>query len=201
MSAGTVAQRSCWRRRFAPKKLLQLAASSHNIPGVSLGLSDCTLGRDCYLLGRHQLLMFIWSAVRFIWMVAAGLPTPNSARFGSRRGSSFVENRWSHIHHERTCKAQRTDWFRMAAAVTPRRTIISKRARGRFRSSLLTVANRNMPAKQKAKMYVAGSVVLSKFCGSLRVWLLQSANQLHVRPVTMSRIVVRTTSYRLAIPP
>jgi hypothetical protein len=136
----------------AKKKLLQLAASSDNIPGVFLGLSDCTLGRDCYLLGRHQLLMFIWSAVRFIWMVAAGLPTPNSARFGSRRGSSFVENRWSHIHHERTCKAQRTDWFRMAAAVTPRRTIISKRARGRFRSSLLTVANRNMPAKQKAKM-------------------------------------------------
>jgi hypothetical protein len=43
-------------------------------------------------------------------------------------------------------QAQRTDWFRIAAAVTPSRRIISKRARGRFRSSLLTVANRNKPA-------------------------------------------------------
>jgi hypothetical protein len=49
-------------------------------------------------------------------------------------------------------------------------------------------------------MIVAGSVVLSKFCGSLRVWLLQSANQLHVRPVTMSRIVVRTTVEPLGDP-
>jgi hypothetical protein len=49
-------------------------------------------------------------------------------------------------------QAQRTDWFRMAAAVTPSRRIISKRARGRFRSSLLTVANRNKPAKKKVRM-------------------------------------------------
>jgi hypothetical protein len=51
-----------------------------------------------------------------------------------------------------TAADRASDCLRTAAAVMPRRRIMSKVASGRFGSNLLTTTHRNKPAKQKVSM-------------------------------------------------